>query len=190
MTHAPKSPPLLIALALIACFTSACASSARQSESRAPTTAETTADSRPSSDSTAEAVHEHQPAESAAAANGEVEGTSEETQSVPQENFDEDGHSRNSGEAAPTEPALSGSNREKKKVSLVGELQLQVLNFNESVKAETLSCDGAKPFKDAICSLAGRICEMEVPSTVQSADCTQAQESCEKAKKHYQAKCG
>jgi hypothetical protein len=118
-----------------------------------------------------------------AAADADMDGAEEEA------DLSESERAVDSGRTAPAAPAGSAPSREKKEADLGEELRLQILTLNDALRPEALSCAGAKPHQEAICSLAERICEMESPSTIKGADCTKAQESCQKARKQYQAKC-
>lgn len=64
--------------------------------------------------------------------------------------------------------------------------------FDQQLEPSQLSCAGARPHRDAICSIAERICEIASsgPSTTGGARCADAQKSCTDAKSRYKARCG
>ena len=75
-------------------------------------------------------------------------------------------------------------------VSLQEQLEQRMIRFEGSLGTIELSCSGAAPHRDAICSIAERICEMEEgPTTAPSEECSRAQESCKKAKDKFAEKC-
>jgi hypothetical protein len=64
--------------------------------------------------------------------------------------------------------------------------------FDRTLDAESLSCDSARPHRDAICEIAKRLCDLSVktPSSDGRDDCVTANQACEKAQRKYQARCG
>lgn len=86
-------------------------------------------------------------------------------------------------------PSPDTGTEKTKKVRLVSDLHAELQALDESLHPERLSCEGAKPHQDAICSIATRICEMEQPSTTTSRDCKQAKKSCKRAKQRYEEEC-
>lgn len=180
MMHALQTPSLHMFAAILGASLSACAGSAPKAEaSRAPADEAPAPASPETADSASDGAEERPVAAPTASFAAEKERTEEEAK-------DDD-------DASPAQ-AVDATSREsseiKRKEALPGELRLHVLKFDEHLKAEVLSCDGARPHRDAICSIAERICAMESPSTTKSADCSRAQESCEKARTQYQKKCG
>lgn len=70
-------------------------------------------------------------------------------------------------------------------------LRLEEEKFTQAIEPSALSCSGALPRRDAICTLAERICDL-APSQVpgrEHEDCTKARASCEKAKRAYAGRC-
>ncbi len=65
--------------------------------------------------------------------------------------------------------------------------------FDQALGADTLSCEGARPHRDAICEIAKRHCDLSVKTPSSSGeqdDCVTANQACEKAQRKYQARCG
>jgi hypothetical protein len=64
--------------------------------------------------------------------------------------------------------------------------------FQQALDPEALSCGGALPRRDAICSLAEKICELSPPDYSLSAqeDCDKARSACTDAKAAYRKRCG
>jgi|GEM_PF-1596657 len=64
--------------------------------------------------------------------------------------------------------------------------------FQQALDPEALSCAGALPRRDAICSLAEKICELTPPTHSLSAqeDCDKARSACTDAKAAYRKRCG
>lgn len=183
MTSSFKTPSTYIPAAFLFALTACGGSRPQKSETATP--APSTEEAR-ASDSVLSAP-EDRPAAPGASNKGATERESPAEESA---DLDESGPTLDSGEQSSAEPDESGPKQEKKSRTPLGELELQVLDFNESMKAEALSCDGARPQMDSICAIAERICEMEGPSTTKSSDCSRAKESCERAKKQFQQKCG
>jgi len=85
--------------------------------------------------------------------------------------------------------------QEEKRKSAVGPEPLQVAidSFDDALEPQKLSCEGARPHRDAICAIAERLCELpaERPSTTRpSASCYDARHSCDAAKTKFKARCG
>jgi hypothetical protein len=106
---------------------------------------------------------------------------------------------RDTGEASPRAPSIesnaSPAAPEKKLVAgpqTNDDLRAATSAFDESLGANALSCDGARPHRDAICEIAKRLCELQVkaPSSTERDDCVTANQACEKAQRKYQARCG
>lgn len=97
-------------------------------------------------------------------------------------------------EAAPRGSAdLDAAPAEKKEkgTDLMESLSDYRHELDELLRPKALSCDGAKPIVDAICSISERICNTEDPSSLnQPADCKKSKNACDKAKKNYDDKCG
>jgi hypothetical protein len=76
----------------------------------------------------------------------------------------------------------------------VGSLTQAVNAFDNALGAERLSCAGARPHRDAICTIAERLCgptEGEPTATDKElADCEQARTACVIAQARYRDRCG
>ena len=82
------------------------------------------------------------------------------------------------------------SQKKKERFSLMESLQVEALGLDESFRPGELSCSGAVPHRDAICSIAERICNLDSPSALEGAkDCEKAKKSCSDAKTRYDKKC-
>lgn len=65
--------------------------------------------------------------------------------------------------------------------------------FEEALEPERLSCEGARPLRDAICEIAERLCDLSAKppsSTNSNEECTTARSSCEQAQRKYKERCG
>ncbi len=72
-------------------------------------------------------------------------------------------------------------------------LQVEIDSFDDALEPRQLSCEGARPHRDAICAIAERLCELpaERPSTIRpSASCEGARQSCDAAKTKFKSRCG
>ena len=72
---------------------------------------------------------------------------------------------------------------------LQGHLAESLSGFEDSMNPKELSCKGAVPYKDAICSIAARLCSDEDPTSLNKKDCTDAQKSCKEANKRLKKSC-
>jgi len=74
----------------------------------------------------------------------------------------------------------------------VDDLAEKEAGFTRAMDPSALSCSGALPLKDAICTLADRICALAAGHTEDAAerDCKRARSSCDKAKQSYAGRCG
>ena len=144
----------------------------------------------------ASASEEEDSAGSASGADGERVGATTEAQSAPSEDEAAEGEldpaaesdaARLEPEPAPASPEPGTENE--RKLRLASDLHAELQALEESLHPKRLSCEGAKPHQDAICSIAARICEMDQPSTTKSGDCEQAEKSCKRAKQRYEDKC-
>ncbi len=106
---------------------------------------------------------------------------------------------RDAGEGYPRAPTVESNaapaRKEKKLISETepnDDLRAATSAFDESLGAKELSCEGARPHRDAICEIAKRLCELSVktPSSGERDDCVTANRACEKAQRKYQARCG
>lgn len=171
---------------LFVCLTACAGSRSQETEAPAqvPLAAAAPAEESSVSDSAASGASER-------AETKEAEGEAEK-EPAPEDDapFEESDRSFESGGPPPTAPAAAEFEPDKKSRTPTRDLDRKVLDFNQILNAEALSCDGAKPQRDAICSIAARICEMEGPGATKGADCSRAQESCQKAKTQYREKCG
>lgn len=71
------------------------------------------------------------------------------------------------------------------------QLAAALVDFRSQMGAEELSCAGARPLRESICSLAERICKSSDPSSIDSKkQCTEAQKTCSEADRSYRNKCG
>lgn len=101
-------------------------------------------------------------------------------------------------EQAPVAPSIAaeeGPGSEKRKAAADSDTRLFEENraFDGAMQPTALSCDGARPHRDAICSIAERLCELpaEEPSTTQpNRRCSDARYSCSRAKDKFKARCG
>lgn len=93
--------------------------------------------------------------------------------------------------APPAEPKEKGRSF-KRGDALLGLSEHQA-SLLDSLRADALSCGGARPHRDAICEIARRICELQSssPSTTSpEASCSEATQSCESAQRRFREKCG
>jgi hypothetical protein len=72
----------------------------------------------------------------------------------------------------------------------VSQLSVETGQFAKAIAPEQLSCDSARPHRDAICEIATRICELssKSPSSTGS-DCESAKSSCVDARRKYKERC-
>lgn len=68
-------------------------------------------------------------------------------------------------------------------------LHAQTDAFDIFLAPGELSCGSARPHLDAICSIAERLCRPAPDSLHRDEDCKSATQSCQNAKKRFQAKC-
>jgi hypothetical protein len=187
MTHASKTlSPHPFAVLLCMSLSGCAAGSAPQREASRVPAQDAAAPASPESSGTSDTLEESVQAEPAARPVAEKEQPREEA-AHDEADLSAEAEDSDAG-------GVPGSMPKKKlplpdELRLPEELRLRVLEFEKRFGAEVQSCDGAEPLKDAICSIAERICAMESPSTTKSAECARAQESCEKARKQYQKKC-
>jgi hypothetical protein len=88
----------------------------------------------------------------------------------------------------PAEEALGPQALEEEEVL---DLEREERQFQEAIDPEALSCAGALPRRDAICSLAAKICELSTPTSLSAQkDCEKAQSACTNAKATYRSRCG
>ena len=92
------------------------------------------------------------------------------------------------GESLKEEKSPQKSKKDQR-TSLTEGLEMSVAAFDNSLDAEDLSCDGALPHREAICSIAKRLCDLK-DALSGKRPCTAATESCEQAKKRFKEKCG
>jgi hypothetical protein len=92
----------------------------------------------------------------------------------------------------PAEEALGPKPFEPSEQDDVERLDREERQFQQAIDPEALSCAGALPRRDAICSLAKKICELTPPTDSLSAqkDCEKAQSACTNAKASYKGRCG
>ena len=66
--------------------------------------------------------------------------------------------------------------------------------FDNALAPEHLSCAGAQPHRDAICSIAERLCELpdgeRELTGAQEEDCEHARDACKTARARYRDRCG
>ena len=93
---------------------------------------------------------------------------------------------------APSEEALGPKPLESPEQDEVDRLESEERQFQQAVDPEALSCAGALPRRDAICSLAKKICDLTSPthSLAAQKDCEKAQSACTNAKATYKGRCG
>lgn len=89
------------------------------------------------------------------------------------------------------EPSLEVTEKkERSPASMLAELDGYLVSFDAQLDPQRLSCDGARPIKDAICSIAQRICDLSDPGSLNKpADCKRASDACKKAQSDYDDKC-
>lgn len=113
-----------------------------------------------------------------------------------------------SAEQAPAAPAMAPEKPEKKEGLApydeeapgkaasrrdVDQLATEQRAFDDDIAPSALSCSGARPHRDAICSIAERLCELppERPSTTRpSARCEEARQTCTQARSRFKERCG
>lgn len=84
----------------------------------------------------------------------------------------------------------SVAQKRKNRISMMETLETELLGLDNAFRPEHLSCSGAEPHRDAICSIAERICNLSsTPSLEAAQDCEKAKKSCSDAKKRYEQKC-
>jgi hypothetical protein len=89
----------------------------------------------------------------------------------------------------------SAEQKRKTRLSLMEGVDTEMLSLESAIQPEQLSCSGAAPHRDAICSLAERICNINGPSTdgqlgsESARDCEKAKKTCSEAKKRYAQRC-
>lgn len=94
-------------------------------------------------------------------------------------------------DSAPSEPegAAPSTGPEDPK-ALVLTLRESRSLLDDALGTTSLSCDGALPHRDAICSIARRICDLDADDFADGAHaCKRAKESCQSAKRRYRQKC-
>jgi len=162
---------LLVALPTLALF-AACSRSAPKgvrSEPETPATSEQAAGS---------------PHESAA----EADADDEEVYAA--EALPEDAEKKE--EPSLSQPPASAPAEEWTSEATIEQLHEEEKDFARAIDPSALSCSGALPLKDTICTLAERICALAPEGSSKSAqkDCKSARASCDKAKQSYSGRCG
>ncbi len=75
--------------------------------------------------------------------------------------------------------------------NLSEELFAAQIGYSEALAPEHLSCQGAIPFRDAICSIAERVCSAAASPSIQGErDCQRARRACDAARQKYAEQCG
>ena len=135
-----------------------------------------------------------QPADDAAA--GEKEAPASTMPPVPDADDQAPGKREAAGDPvlsqAPSEEALGPKPLESPEQDEVDRLESEERQFQQAIDPEALSCAGALPRRDAICSLAKKICDLTSPthSLAAQKDCEKAQSACTNAKATYKGRCG
>lgn len=106
-------------------------------------------------------------------------GSAEEREAIEQHS-----NELEESEARPISSAGKGS-------ELMGRLRQEEAGLARALQPAALSCQGADPRRDAICSIAERLCEdSQGLTSARERDCERARRACERARSRYEDVCG